>query len=251
MKSAAAVALAAATCPLATAAAVPPATNKLKVLCLHGYSQTGAVLRDRSGGFRKPMKKGRFAMTYPNGPYGCTAQGEDILLADADLTRRAWWRGHSGLDSYEGWREASESLNKLWDAEDGGFDGILGFSQGAAAAAMLRAERRPKFAILVSGFVPRDTDAAQALLQGVEGIPTLHFLGLNDTLVVPSRSNALADLFEDATVVEHAGGHCLPSGLDVRPRVVEFLRGIEHESVAAHVPRSGAGGSRAVADRGQ
>ena len=42
----------------AAAAASNPtaAAPRLKVLCMHGYSQNGAVLRDRSGGFRKPFK---------------------------------------------------------------------------------------------------------------------------------------------------------------------------------------------------
>ena len=31
--------------------------KKYKVLCLHGYSQNPSVFRDRSGGFRKPLKK--------------------------------------------------------------------------------------------------------------------------------------------------------------------------------------------------
>ena len=43
--------------PLQFVSAWAATTPKLKVLCLHGYSQNGAVLRDHSGGFRKPFKK--------------------------------------------------------------------------------------------------------------------------------------------------------------------------------------------------
>ena len=61
----------------AAAAASNPtaAAPRLKVLCMHGYSQNGAVLRDRSGGFRKPFKKSRFEMSYPDGLFGCTKTG--------------------------------------------------------------------------------------------------------------------------------------------------------------------------------
>ena len=141
--------------------AATTAAPKLKVLCLHGYSQNGephdatllllhlhrllhlhlllhlrclhlllhlhhlhhllhlhhppppppgAVLRDRSGGFRKPFKKSRFELSYPDGLFGCTKDGEDEQEADADLERRAWWRGHAGQATYVGWDESHASL---------------------------------------------------------------------------------------------------------------------------------------------
>ena len=196
------------------------ANGKLRVLCLHGYSQNGAILRDRSGGFRKPLKKSRFELCYPDGPFGCTANGEDKAEADADPMRRAWWRGHSGQDEYVGWPQSRDALLELWEC--GRFDGVLGFSQGAAAAAMICAEMRPSFGIFVSGFVPRDHEAAALLLAG-SGMPTLHIIGQSDTLVVPERSHALAALFDRAVVVEHQGGHMVPSGAEVRARVTHFL----------------------------
>jgi len=197
------------------------AHDKHKVLCLHGYAQNGAILRDRSGGFRKPLKKSRFEMTYIDGPYGCTKDGEEVEAADANMLRRAWWRGSSAAETYDGWPEARETLAEMWHRER--FDGLLGFSQGAGAAAMLAAELRPSFAILVSGFVPRDREAAASLLAGVEGVPTLHVYGDADALVEPERSRALVDLFSDAAVIVHEGGHMLPSSSVVRRSVVEFL----------------------------
>ena len=142
--------------------------RRLKVLCLHGYGQTAAIFRDRSGGFRKPMKKSQFELFYVDGPFGCTKDGENEADADADLSRRAWWRGHSAQTTYPGWPEARDMLKDLWEREE--MDGILGFSQGAGAAAMLSAELKPSFAIFVSGFVPRDEAAAASLLAGVRGV---------------------------------------------------------------------------------
>ena len=197
-----------------TQAAAPP--SPLKVLALHGYSQCGMVFRDRSGGFRKPLKKRHFQFIYPDAPFGCTAKGEDEAEADADDSRRAWWRGHSGLDTYDGWDESREKLRRLWEEEQ--CEGIVGFSQGAAAAAMLCADlcsdpaaRKPKFAIIVAGFVPRDQNAAASLLAGVAGVPTLHVWGKQDDLVIPERSKALSDLFTDAVTCEHEGGHTTPT----------------------------------------
>ena len=196
---------------------------KLKVLALHGYAQTGAVLRDRSGGFRKPLRKSLFDVSFPDAPFGCTASGEDEREADADTSRRAWWRGHSGLETYIGWPESRQALLSLWDRE-GGFDGVLGFSQGAGAAAMICAEMRPRFGIFVSGFVPRDEEAARALLAGVDGaVHSLHILGLQDELVVAERSRALSDCFASATIVEHQGGHYIPSNAAMRAELAGFL----------------------------
>ena len=198
-----------------------------KVVCLHGYAQNGAIVRDRSGGFRKPFKKAAYSVEYPDGPFGCTANGEDEVQADADLQRRAWWRGHSGQTTYGGWPETRSSLLSLCEEER--FDGVMGFSQGAAAAAMLcaeladRPELRPKFAVFISGFVPRDETAGAALLAGVSNVPSLHIIGVKDELVVAERSRALATLFADAVVIEHPGGHMIPSGAAVRSQVIAFL----------------------------
>ena len=107
---------------------------------------------------------------------------------------------------------------------------LFGFSQGAAAAAMLSADveaPRPKFAIFVSGFVPRDTASAARLLEGVADVPSLHVFGIKDELVVPSRSRALAELFHDATILEHEGGHTTPSSAIVREQVSRFLDSLE------------------------
>mmetsp|Transcript_52571 Transcript_52571/g.87241 ORF Transcript_52571/g.87241 Transcript_52571/m.87241 type:complete len:226 (-) Transcript_52571:111-788(-) len=202
------------------------APRKLKVLGLHGYAQNSAVLRDRSGGFRKPLKKSRFELQYIDAPYGCTANGEPEAEADADLMRRAWWCGSSRQETYRGWYESCRALSAIWERER--FDGVFGFSQGAAAAAMLCAEMRPKpkFAILVSGFVPRDHEAAAELLAGISGVSSLHVLGKADEIVVPSRSRALAKLFSDAVIVEHEGGHMIPSGASVRQHVATFVDGL-------------------------
>ena len=262
-------------------------SSKLKVLCLHGYAQNGLVLRDRSGGFRKPLKKSRFEMHYPDGPFGCdTIAGEVDMAADEEsMRRRAWYRRSPEDGLCPGWNESRETLCSLWERE--GFDVLMGFSQGAAAAAMLCADLspplRPKIAIFVSGFVPRDAEVASSLHAGVDGVPSLHVMGLADVLVlrasklvgtrictrfwpalilapprspaefarwfdscvsqqelvVPGRSHALASLFADATVVEHSGGHTMPSSADVRRQFVTFLERIDCLTMAG----SGAGGA--------
>ena len=235
-------------CLLARADALAPsgakaATKKLRVLCLHGYGQNGEALRDRSGAFRKPFKKSRFELTYVDAPFTCAeASGEAAADVAADAaTQRAWWRAsEDGVARYDGWAASRAQLVAAWRAEGGGgFDGILGFSQGAAVAAMLCAEVRPRFAVLVAGFVPRDPEAAGALLAGVEGVPSLHVIGRSDAIVETERSRALAALFAGADVVEHDGGHMLPSDAGVRRRVAAFLGGLDDAAPTAPPPLLG------------
>ena len=160
--------------------------------------------------------------------------------ADA-AAQRAWWRAsEDGVARYDGWAASRAQLVAAWRAEGGGgFDGILGFSQGAAVAAMLCAEVRPRFAVLAAGFVPRDPEAAGALLAGVEGVPSLHVIGRSDAIVETERSRALAALFAGADVVEHDGGHMLPSDAGVRRRVAAFLGGLDDAAPTAPPPPLG------------
>lgn len=167
------------------------------------------------------MKKSLFELQYIDGPFGCTGDGEPQEEADVDLTRRAWWRGFSV--PYDGFSKSRDILSELWERER--FDGVLGFSQGAAVAGMLAAEFRPRFAILISGFVPKDEEVAAGLLAGVEGVPSLHVIGLADTIMLPERSRALAACFAGATVAEHEGGHMIPSKA-VKADLVAFLDGL-------------------------
>ena len=211
--------------------ATPLVKDKLRVLCLHGYAQNGAALRDRSGAFRRPLKKARFELTFLDAPFICTsADGEGS--AAPDPTRRAWWRASDdATPSYDGWAESRAQLVNVW--RTGSFDGVFGFSQGAAAAAMLCADVRPRFAVLVAGFVPRDNAAAAPLHAGLDGVPSLHVIGRSDAVVAPARSRALATLFGGAHILEHDGGHMLPSRAGVREGFTAFLDSLDLEPTAA------------------
>ena len=86
-------------------------------------------------------------------------------------------------------------------------------------------ERSPRFVILVSGFVPGEagTQAAEALLKGVTGIPSLHVIGRTDQMVPPARAHSLAALFDSASVLEHDKGHMIPSSAEARNELNRLL----------------------------
>mmetsp|Transcript_24456 Transcript_24456/g.39433 ORF Transcript_24456/g.39433 Transcript_24456/m.39433 type:complete len:154 (-) Transcript_24456:208-669(-) len=127
--------------------------------------------------------------------------------------------------------EASMRKLETYIAEKGPFDGILGFSQGGAAAAVLCAQNPHsfKFAVIISGFVPRDEALLKCLEEArqplaLSGLQSLHVWGTKDTLVDNKRSRELLDYFgEAAKHFEHTGGHFVPSGGEFRRHLLRFI----------------------------
>jgi pimeloyl-ACP methyl ester carboxylesterase len=134
-------------------------------------------------------------------------------------------------DAEVGYLDAAANVELLvaeW--RRGAYDGVLGFSQGAAMAAMLCARlemleraaegagaaRSPRFVILVNGFrSPLPSDAELGWYRALEpaslATPALVISGEYDTAVTPSRVAELAALFGRRT--EHmvrGGQHAMP-----------------------------------------
>jgi hypothetical protein len=217
----------------------PSQMRRLRVLCLHGYAQEAQGLRSKSGSLRRAAK-------------GCA----DFVFVESPLhaaecphskahgigARPAWWNFTDGPHPrYHGWEESLAFIADVC-VEKGPFDGVLGFSQGAAMAAMLCAQpgNAPRaamladaasfqFAAVFSGFVPRDARAAARLERGASGATSVFSCyGEGDAIIEPARSEALADILkrggaEDVRVV-HDGGHLVPSSPAVRRAFAAFLR---------------------------
>lgn len=195
--------------------------RKFKALALHGFMQSGKIFREKTGSFRKSIKKNLGEVVYVEGPYALEGNG------------RSWWRwtDERGADGapverpskaqhYSGVDEALEVLKRELNAHRP--DALLGFSQGATAAALLLAaltrdgqgsgQHVPRFAILVGGFVPRDENVAALLSASPPRVPTLFISGEDDQLVPPERSRALMACFGGHTeLLLHPGGHHVPS----------------------------------------
>ncbi len=108
-------------------------------------------------------------------------------------------------------------------------DGILGFSQGATATVLLLAALQqefqaqgtgdedavalPKFAIVVSGFYPRDEVVAESIKAARPTVPALFVAGETDALVAMDRTRELMDCCEDGvtSMLVHGGGHFVPT----------------------------------------
>ncbi|KAJ1616927.1 serine hydrolase FSH [Pavlovales sp. CCMP2436] len=234
------------------------APRLLRVLCLHGYAQNGETLRSRTGALRKGLKSS-CEFVFIDAPHPATASFVEAG-EDGGEAKLAWWNAASDEADgtrpsqsmrYAGWDESQTKLEELF-AEQGHFDGILAFSQGAAAAAVLLAalsaqERPVAFAILVSGFIPRDESVSRLLRAGPKlAVATLHCCGEADTLVPASVTGELASLFEAPVVFKHTGGHVVPGNAPFRAAIKLF---VEPHYAAANVATE-AGGNTAVAEAG-
>ncbi|CAL8282291.1 unnamed protein product [Arctogadus glacialis] len=161
----------------------------LRVLSLHGYRQDGASFREKTGALRKLLKK-QVELVYMTAPHhvtrvcsagGATGGGSGPVSGSGGPSGpgaegggsggpdpRGWWFSDVEGRSFSAQQRCAESLGleeslaavRAAGEELGPFDGVLGFSQGAALVAVLCAlqERDPdpplrvRFAVLVAGF---------------------------------------------------------------------------------------------------
>jgi acetyl esterase/lipase len=171
--------------------------QKLRVLSLHGYRGSGEVLRQQMRAWAAPLSS-RVELVCVDAP----------SLASGDF---GWWHAVDG--HCRGWSRTRDWLEELI-ARAGPFDGVFGFSQGAALAALLvgLCGLELNFAILVGGFVSSDAEHAplyEALAE--RSLPSLHIIGRSDAVVPARRSHALAAKFDRPQIVEHDGGHVIAS----------------------------------------
>ncbi|KAM6163113.1 esterase OVCA2 [Rhynchocyon petersi] len=220
-------------------AARPP----LRVLCLAGFRQSERGFREKTGALRKALR-GRAELVCLSGPHPVPeaadpdGAGPHAGSCPPEQQPRGWWFSEeaavfSALEEPTvcwGLQEAldavAQALSKL-----GPFDGLLGFSQGAALAALVCALGQagdarfplPKFTILVSGFCPRGHGLQEPILKAPLSLPSLHVFGDTDRVIPSQESMRLASQFPGAVTLNHSGGHFIPAAAPQRQAYLEFL----------------------------
>ncbi|KAL5337596.1 serine hydrolase FSH [Aspergillus crustosus] len=252
-------------------AARPP----LKLLMLHGYTQSGPLFHAKSRALIKHITKAfplhEISAIYPTGPLrldsadvpGYTPQEDGGSANETETESYGWYRRSHTAEPplYVGLEDGLDAIAKVL-GEEGPFDGVIGFSQGAAMAAMIAAlleEKRQdafkhlasapaggevfmypssfealnhpalKFALCYSGFrSPGDRYKAFYDSPPIQ-TPILHVLGSLDAVVEESRSRALIEACAgnpegEGKVVWHPGGHFVPSQKPYLDAAVRFIR---------------------------
>src|SRR3984957_17470441 len=183
----------------------------LRVLCLHGYHGTGAILRRQMAPLASALP-GDIEFVYIDAP----------SLAAGDF---GWW--HEG---FSGWEQARDWITGQLSAGPR-IDGIFGFSQGGALTGLLAAlresPRAPRgldfgFAMMVGGFTSFLPQHA-GLFRRPLAIPSVHVIGRSDGIVPRSDSLELAARFPAPLVLEHGGGHIIPADRAVAEPIARFL----------------------------
>jgi len=229
---------------------------KRTVLVLHGYSQNGSMFSKRLGALRREAKDIEFV--FIDAPH--VLQPIDLINAharnpalsfdvqpteevteqeqDSTLTPRAWWRPNPERTKGIGLEESLAVVRDVLKTRR--FIGVMGFSQGAALAAIVaallekpeayppflvdgKAPHQPmQFCIAVSGFKLTDP-ICDPLFAPSYLTPTLHVIGKNDVVVIEERSRKLIEVSANKRVEEHEGGHFVPSNGSWRKFLVDFM----------------------------
>ncbi|KAJ5516831.1 hypothetical protein N7527_008391 [Penicillium freii] len=235
----------------------------MKILMIHGSRQSGELFRAKLQALDKllhralgPLKPG-VELVYPTAPFAL----EPTSGTTSDLRNRhgawSWFESESIDNLYPGLEGSLEYIASILK-DSGPFDGIVGFSQGAAAAAMVasllegnrndafarfeaeggipypacfaKLKHAPlKFVVSISGYVASHPDY-RAFYDPAIRTPVLHFLGSMDTVVEESASMRLVGSCQEVgdekkqIVIWHSGGHVVPSGKRELAAVAHFIK---------------------------
>ncbi|KAJ2521135.1 hypothetical protein H4217_001587 [Coemansia sp. RSA 1939] len=205
--------------------------SKPKILCLHGFGESGELLRIRSRNFHRVLED-HTDLVYLDGHLDIA----NLHLTAADLDRDNsthvdfknlawWWSRKSKTVEYRGLEQSLEQVGRVLN-EQGPFDGILGFSQGACLAIIIaallggRAEHGPGFGIEVTHPPIKFLVLAGAFLLSEPGykylyaekinVPSFHMSGEYDTVIPRDEARAASSIFESPVLFDFVGGHFIP-----------------------------------------
>ncbi|KAL6278474.1 hypothetical protein ACE6H2_022075 [Prunus campanulata] len=165
--------------------------------------------------------------------------------SESDNLDREWKMGDGPFDPLQyqqqtaGFEESLAYIKTVY-AQEGPFDGLLGFSQGAAMAAALvwaqqtrrrllqTGEMEYGFVILCSGFgLTKLMEVEEEKIQMLK-CPSLHIFGSDhgkDRQIANQASRMLASLFDEgcSVTIEHDSGHIIPTRPPYIDQVKDFL----------------------------
>lgn len=209
--------------------------GKLRVLCIHGYRQNEGSFRERTGALRKLLKK-HVDFFFLSAPH-VIPEPQNLARPEGEQ-ERGWWfskpdKSYYALEKTDcdlGFHTSLETIRKTFD-EQGPFDGVMGFSQGAAFVPLLEATRKRepdgpiqfRFAILVAAFKSLVSPHLEYYKASLMDIPSFHIIGSSDAVIPSEASEELAALCAGAIVYRHDGGHYIPASGQLKTTLLEFL----------------------------
>ncbi|OQE25698.1 hypothetical protein PENFLA_c008G04638 [Penicillium flavigenum] len=208
----------------------------MRFLCLHGGGTNGEIFEIQIGGLRQILEKSGHRFKFMNGKINAKVEEELEGIVDGPFYNhytRGTSPGSSVLEAFD--------HTKRFIAEEGPFDAVIGFSQGAALAASLLIHQKktqpaepPLFraAVFICGAAPWESSGLEHISPQPDtypiAIPTANIVGKADSLF--SEGVKLFELCEPAKAAfyDHGSKHMVP--FDMK-NTEEMIRVIE-ETVA-------------------
>ncbi|ELT98892.1 hypothetical protein CAPTEDRAFT_223070 [Capitella teleta] len=208
--------------------------------------QDAATFRSRTGAFRKLTKKlaDLVFITAPN-------LVPPLPDAEDQTTEQFGWWFSTNDDSFhaqdysdqcKGYEQSLEVVRTAF-REQGPFDGVLGFSQGASFLSLMCALLQRQgpdsgfkfdFAVLVAGFKSRSSQHSDLYATDTPAsLPTLHVFGDTDKVIEKEMSEDLLQYFVDPAILTHPGGHFIPASAQQKKIYVDFFTKMKERKNAA------------------
>ncbi|XP_037948773.1 esterase GA18864 [Teleopsis dalmanni] len=225
--------------------------EKLRVLCLHGYRQNGDAFKSKLGSFRKHV--GKYAdFVFIAAPH--LAAALEMSPDNTQEDQRSWWankddgsfKGTNKNGPAIGFQQSLRLVEETW-TNQGPFQGLLGFSQGACFVGLIcglakkkLTSIKPEFAVLSSGFLSGSL-VHKSAYEELISIPSLHIFGSTDEIIPKQMSEELAKHFKNPEILVHNGGHYFPATAQQKQsyifffqdRLQEYLESMEIQNAAS------------------
>lgn len=206
-----------------------------RILVLHGFYDSAEIRQNQMKALIRQMKNIEFV--FVNAPFEFV--NYNFIPTPITDKRYQWmsykpeWKGTEfDYDTFE------ESIAFIvnYINQNGPFDGLLGFSQGAVVCvgALLNVQqwaRLPsciKFVILIGCPIIVDSRLKPILetFHQQNHLPTLHISGRTDSLITTDMSETTFKCFNPsyAEFYVHKGGHYCPSDSDFRQKLTDFIQ---------------------------
>ncbi|XP_024938132.1 esterase OVCA2 isoform X3 [Cephus cinctus] len=174
--------------------------KKLRILAIHGYRQSDISFKAKLGALRKTFKK-QIEFTFVRAPHEVPSASNNSK-DNSETNGYGWWfstqdktfKATISSDLSVGFEESLALIESVFEESDP-FDGILGFSQGAAFVSILCAMQQKnltpikfKFAIIISGFKSLCAVHHIFYMEKIT-LPTLHVYGVGDQVIPKWQKN--------------------------------------------------------------
>lgn len=212
---------------------------------LHGIAQTGEYFYHKTKGLRAGHEELDYELYYPTAnskvsPADVPDGASNEVVASGVNDVSTWIYPNAARTDYGIPRSTLDYLRQ-YVIDNGPFEGLIGFSQGAGVGGYLMTdfnvilnltpEQQPpfKFFISFSGFKFQPIKYQSQYANHPISVPSLHVQGELDTVTESDKVQGLYEACtpETRTFMSHSGGHYVPNSRGFAKKIIEWLKSID------------------------